>query len=393
MTLFLFYTGLALAIQALFALFEMAAVSLSRIRLQHKEALHDPRAKALGALLRKPSRLFGTTLIGVNAALQAGSECSRRVYEEIGLSPDWAPLTQVVLVVIFAELSPLFAARRHPEQVAMALAPLMRALSFVLAPVLWAFNGLSHLVHRLMGTKAEVPLFLSKEEVSMAFEETGGGELQEAVERIFALKEGKAADWMQPMEEMAQVDPHMAVDKLRVSFETPPSFVSVMHRGQVLGVASLRSLLRAGAKARVLDFSRAPWFLAASTPLFELLDLFRQGNQNMAVLLDPQGEPVGFLTLERLLDRLFGCASGAGLSEERGLFVERTFSGELLVSAFNAEFHTDFSHREGQTMGSWLAEKLGSAPVKGEVLEEGGFEFSVEEVTLLGIKTFSVRTS
>ncbi|MES2274306.1 MAG: DUF21 domain-containing protein, partial [Chlamydiota bacterium] len=68
---------------------------------------------------KRPSRLFGTTLIGINTALVFGSECARHIYESVHLDPDWAPLTQVLLVVIFGELAPMFAARRHPEQLAM----------------------------------------------------------------------------------------------------------------------------------------------------------------------------------------------------------------------------------------------------------------------------------
>ena len=112
MKTYLFLTLLSVAVQALFAFFEMACVSFNKVRLQYYVSIRSRRAIWINYLLKRPSRLFGTTLIGITASLVVGSECSRRFYESIALDPDWAPLTQVPLVVIFGELAPMFAARR-----------------------------------------------------------------------------------------------------------------------------------------------------------------------------------------------------------------------------------------------------------------------------------------
>lgn len=172
---YLLFTLLAVAIQGFFAFFEMACVSFNKVRLQYFVSLGNRRALWLNYLLKRPSRLFGTTLIGVNAALFAGSECARQFYESIHLNPDLAPLTQILIVVIFGELAPLFAARRHPEQAAMFCVPLMILIARILTPVTWCFDAISHFVHKAMGQAKETPLFLSREEVRMAFQERGRG--------------------------------------------------------------------------------------------------------------------------------------------------------------------------------------------------------------------------
>ena len=119
---FLGFTLLAVIIQGFFALFEMACVSFNKVRLQFFASQGKKKAIWLSELIQQPSRLFGTTLIGIAASLQIGSECARRFYEAIGFDPDWTPLSQLILVVIFGELVPMFTARRHPEQIAMAFA-------------------------------------------------------------------------------------------------------------------------------------------------------------------------------------------------------------------------------------------------------------------------------
>ena len=187
---YLSLTLLFILIQGFFAFFEMACVSFNKVRLQYYVSLGTRRALWLNYLLKSPSRLFGTTLIGITTSLVVGSECARRLYESMNLDPDLAPLTQVLLVVIFAELSPMFAARRHPEQAAMFCVPLMILIAKVLTPMIWAFDALSTLVHRAMSKQKETPLFLSREEVHMAFEERGegGDEFNDAASQIFQLK-------------------------------------------------------------------------------------------------------------------------------------------------------------------------------------------------------------
>ncbi|MBM3184229.1 MAG: DUF21 domain-containing protein, partial [Chlamydiae bacterium] len=215
-TLFLSLSFLAIVLQAIFAVFEMASVSFNRVRLQYYVSQGRKRAIWLDHLLKRPSRLFGTTLIGINTALQLGSECSRRFYEAIHLNPDFAPLTQVVLVVIFAELVPLFAAMRHPEQIVMFLVPMMIALSKVLMPLTWAFDGISKLGHWIMRKPVETRLFLSREEVKTAFsEKEKQDEITKVTSQIFKLKSMTAKDLMISLNKVPMVSSFGTVEEVK----------------------------------------------------------------------------------------------------------------------------------------------------------------------------------
>ena len=103
---------------------EMACVSFNKVRLEYYVSKGKKRALWLSFLLHHPAYLFGTTLIGVNVALIIGSECARRFYAALGLNPDLAALTQILLVLIFAEISPMFAGRRYAEHVASLVSEL-----------------------------------------------------------------------------------------------------------------------------------------------------------------------------------------------------------------------------------------------------------------------------
>src|SRR3972149_4151728 len=191
---------LSILVQGLFSMFEMACVSFNKIRLQYYVSMGSRRAKWLSSLLNHPGQLFGTTLIGVNTALQIGSECSRRFYEGLGLNPDWAPLTQIFLVMIFAELSPMFAGRRFAEHVAMLTIGFFYFLTKLLSPLIWLLDLFCRWVNRLLGVSKSTGLYLSREELQNLIEERDETkELNTVVGNIFALKNMMAKEVMRPL--------------------------------------------------------------------------------------------------------------------------------------------------------------------------------------------------
>lgn len=395
---YLFYTVLAIAIQGLFAFFEMACVSFDSVRLQYYVNLGRRRALWLHYLLKKPSRLFGTTLIGITTSLVIGSECARHFYESISLDPDWAPITQIPLVVIFGELVPMFAARRHPEQSAMLLVPFMILIARILTPITSTFDAFSRLLHRLMGKSEEAPLFLSREEVMMAFEDRDEGtqERNLAVSQIFKLKNFSAGQLMIPLHKVQMVSSHATLANVRhlLSVHYAP-ILPIYHKTpqNIVAMLQLRDLLPLEEHKRVLDVAKSPWFVTKDTSVLQLLQQFRRNNQNVAVILEPSsGHACGILTLDEILAQIFGEEVQNTPQETSSHYIERTLSGEMTIAAFNQEFNTHLPSHSAKTLSDLLLAELGHLPVKGESMRMEALEFTVEEPTLRGVKTLSVRS-
>ncbi|MDE3055111.1 MAG: HlyC/CorC family transporter [Verrucomicrobiota bacterium] len=390
---FLLWTFVAIVLQGLFILFEMSCISLPRIRLQYAVSRKEKRALFIDFLLQRPSRLFGTTLIGINTALLTGSECARQFYQALHCNPDWAPISQVVLVVIFAELIPLFTARRHPRQIAFLLAPLMILFARLLTPLIWAFDTLSHGLHRLMGVPRETPLFLSREEVKMAFQVEDEEELLTA--QIFQCKGKEALELMTPLGKIEMIAATSTVLQVRhlLSVHYVP-FLLVYHRYQhnVVGVVFARDLLRASDDKKVLDLVKSPWFVPQTTSLLALLEQFRRNNQSAAVVLGASGEAVGLLRLEDIVSWLFGEESFVPSQVLPPLHIERTLSGDMEAAAFNRQFQGDLSYFSEETLSDLILRSLEHVPIKGETVQLGSYLFTVLEPSLRGAKILSVRS-
>ncbi len=392
------FTLLAVLIQGFFALFEMSAVSFNRIRLQYYVSRKKRRAAWLSYLIRRPSRLFGTTLIGINTALQFGSECARRFYESAHLDADFAPLTQVVIVLIFGELAPMFAARRHSEQIAMSLVPIVMAVSKVLTPITWAFEMISNFIHSLLAKPNEAPLFLSREEVKGAFEErqSGDEEFNALVNSIFHMRNLTAGQLMLPVAQAQIFSSEATVQEVRQMLMrryTPVLPMYKKNKEEIIAVAHARSLLRLQDKDKIWPCARSPWFVTQNTPILQLLDQFRQNNQNVAVILNQSGKTIGILTLDQIVDSMFGKQELTSQDRvDTAPVIERTLSGSMTVAEFNRQFEADLEGDPSISLSVLIESELDHAPVRGESIRLGGYEFTVVELTPRHIRILTART-
>lgn len=394
---FLFFTLLCVFLEAFFSMSEMALVSLNKARLQYYVSKGSKRAKWITYLMDRPSRLFGTTLIGVNTALQLGSECSRRFYESIDINPDFAPITQVIIVLIFGELVPLFAARRHSEYFSMIFVPIIYLFSKILTPFIYAIDGLSHLVYKIVGKADTHSLFLSREELQHAFEDQSGKKSdQDLISNIFSVKKKKVSEIIIPIHLVQKFSSEIILKEVRhvLSVNYTP-YIPLYHRDpdNIVSLLYPRDLLRAKESERVVGYSHPPWFITQDTPILQVLKQFRTNNQSIAVVLDQNGKATGIVTLDQVVGMFFGDIEKIPYQEDKSdVFVERTFSGDMPISLFNEQFDAQLGHEGAVSLSDLIIETLKRHPIKGEIIRIDRFEITVIEASLLEVKMVSIRT-
>lgn len=392
---------------AFFSMSEMACVSLNKIRLQYYVGIGNARAYRLNELLKKPSHLFGATLIGVNMALVFSSEFARQTFAALGLDPDFAPLVQVLLVVIFGELAPMFAARHYSEHVAMMFIPFLSAWSRCMQPLLWAIDKLTKLVHILFGKrgKQEENFYLSKEELLSLItegeedESVHSSEFNAIVSNIFTLKTKSAEKAMNPLQSSHLISSTTSIGELRELLKkTGVEFFPVYTRElkNIIGVIFPRDVLRIDDHRRVKEHMRAPWFIDQTTPVLDILQQFRRNNQSVAIVLNDKGVGVGILSLQDILDEIFSTTQleKKTLSEDfqEKLLIERTFPGDMSIREFNEMYKSSIDPQGCVTFSELILQNLGHHPEEGESIFISPFEIIVKETSFLEIKTILIKT-
>jgi len=395
-----------IATQALYNMVEMAIVSFNKVRLQYYVNKGDKRAVWIHKLIQKPSRFFGTTLLGVTISLQVGSECARQFYYSMGLNPDLALITQFFLVVIIAELAPIFAARRYAENVSMLGSPIIYASSLVMAPIVWTCGVITNAFIKLFaGTQQEPDLFLSRDEIQRIVEEqeeslpVSGekGDFNLIVSNIFHLKNKVAKQVMVPLDKIKMIPSTATIGEVRqLQAKVSVSFLPIYHRyrSNIVAMAFSRDLIRIPDNRRARDNAKSPWFITEQTTITQILNQFRHNNQHVAVVLDEKGQAKGILSLEDILEEIFEESDASFVEQpvEEQLVIERSFPGEMKISEFNSAFHANIERDGAETLEELIVNHLGAHPHQGESVRIDRFEFTVEESNILGIKTISVRT-
>jgi len=400
----LFFNLLATAFLAFYSMVEMACVSFNKVRLQYYVYKGDKRAKWLHYLLDHPFRLFGTTLIGVNVGMVAGSECAREFHSSLGLSPDLAPLSQVAFVVVFGELAPMFAARHYAEDVAMIGSPLVYASARLLTPILWVIGWMTRLANLLFkGQATRSEFFLSKEELQKILEEKGdplsnGEESQEfnvITRNIFSLRHKTAADVMTPLQRICRLPSHATIAQMKNIVKRTDANSVMIYTKQptnIVGIAFPRDLLRVADGKRVRDYSRAPWFVTEKTPLATILHQFQRNNKSVAVILDNKGKAKGVFTLDELVAEIFGETRCKPTKERALFFLERTFAGDMQVKAFHRQFGVLLDKNENLTLSQLMHERLARHPEEGDSIYIDPFELIAKETSLLDVKSVIVKS-
>ncbi len=397
-TWFLLLALFCVAVEGVFSMFEMASVSLNKVRLQY-EALHKKKKKAIwvNSLIDNPSKLFGTTLLVVNTVLQIGSEAARRFYESIGLSPDLAAISQTVIVLMFGELVPLFASRKCPEHTVDLFIPVIYFISKVLTPFIWVVNGLSHVINYLF-QKEETQYYLSREEIERAIEEKEKEKSVEAiVGNIFSLKSKSVKHAMIGLDTVDMVSSHAMIGEVRQVFENNDfSFIPIYHHlmHNVVSIVFPRDLLMIGEKERVIDHGQSPWFVAEDASIFQIIQEFRLNNQSVAVVINKEGKAIGFLTLDEIVDEMLGESNPFFQKPKKckKVAMERTLLGDLALEQFNNQFHCQLTYKDAITLNDLITMILDRHPLAGDVVRIDQFEMIVLEVSLLGVKTVLVKT-
>lgn len=405
---FLILTLCCIAMEAFFSMLEMACVSFNKVRLQYYVSKNNRRARWLNNLLHRPPVLFGTILICVNTALQVGSESSRRFYDALGLNPDWAALTQIFLVLIFAELSPLFAARRSPEHVAMFGIPVVYLASIILRPLIWLLDRLCFAINKLIGVKEGGGLYLSRDELQNIIEEheepalvrENKEEFNTVTANIFSLKNKTAKELIKPLNSVQLIPSICTLGEMRgLLTSTYSSFLPIYHRRpeNIVGIAYPRDFLRLKDNEKVRSHARPPWFITENTSILQILKQFRKNNQSVAVVLNEAGLAIGILTLDEIVDEIFSqkddWSSIADIAPRtHHVVVDRAFPGDMLIADFNRQFHVHLENNGVETLSELVTKILGHSPAKGETIHIDQFELTIEETSLLGARVISVRT-
>ncbi len=352
----LFIVVALIALNAFFAMSEMALVTSRKLRL--KQLAEDSRGarKAL-ELAEHPDDLLSTvqvgiTLIGVLTGVFGGQAIGLLIADWIG---DLWPSAQqharaigigtaVTLItagqVIFGELIPKRLAITNPEGIASKVAIPLDLLARAAKPVVFGLGAINRGVLRLLGIRDDARSAITEEEIHLLVSESHEQGVIDADERnmmnrVMRLGDRTAESLMTPRMRIAWLDAAAALsDNLETMRETPYSRYPVCRGSDsdVLGVLEVKTLLDELGKPEPELFRdiRPALFVSESTHALKLLEILREEQQSLALVVDEYGDIQGMVTVTDVMGAILGRLQAGESAAAEPLVIARA-DGSLLV--------------------------------------------------------------
>lgn len=396
----------------LFAMTEIAMVSVRRERLRQRAEKGDARAKAALEMAESPNRMLSTvqigiTLIGVVAGVYGGATLAGEVAEPLAAVPGVGAFAQeiaIVLVVgvitflslVVGELAPKRIGLAYAESLARYMAGPMDALATLFNPLIRVLGWSTDAVLKMLPLRAAEEPVVTEDEVRGLMQEglrVGAFRRVESemVSNVLELDRLTVQDIMTPKPKIIwlnQDDRHEAIwHKIVVSHHSQfPVYAG--SRDHVVGMVSVKAIyanLAAGAPVRLRDLMVRPLIVPESQIVLKLLDTFRQTGHHAALVADEFGSITGMVTLIDVMESVVGDfrAPGDRSRPEIRKRGDGTWLADGLVEIERVEqalpgFKSpDSGEREYKTLAGFVMKRMGHVPHEGEAVAYDGYLFEV----------------
>ncbi len=376
---------------------ETALFSLSRLdQLRLKE---HPRSSCRLAvkLLRSPRKVLATILIGNEFSdIISSSVATLALVKLFGPRGEWLAYPLMTgLLFLFGDLIPKVFGFRQREKMACLLAPMLRVFIFVFSPVRVFMLSFTNAFLRLCGipTREEHPL--SEEDLLQLIEESYQAGILGDQERrfIYGLLESEkinVSTIMTPRRDIFALEDAPITEELLFLIKKKGfSRIPVYRQGldHVIGILHVKDLLRwqlEGKAKRLADLVRPPFFVPEMMRVRTLLEEFQKRRLKFALVVDEYGTVVGLVTLEDVLEELFG-----EIYDEFDIRREPIkeiapqswlVSPRVRVEEFNRVAGANIPSEDFETIGGLVLFLFGELPKEGQSKEAFGFRFTVEKV-------------
>lgn len=394
---------------------EIAVISARKVRLEQVANRGNRKARVALKLVNAPNNFLSTvqigiTLIGILSGAVAGTTIAERLTLIFKGNPILKPYSEGISVgivvslvtylsLVIGELVPKRIALNYPETIACTIAPTMRFLSRLAAPLVLLLSKSTDLLLELLGIKDSEEQSVTEEEIKVLIRQgTESGMFeeseQEMVERVLRLGDRSVKSLMTPRTKIVWLDLDSPLTETLQKVNESNYSQFPVGRGSIdrcVGIVRGNKLLKTqlfNQNAELESLMQSPLYVAESTRALNVLEQFKQTGIHIALVTDEYGGIEGLVTLTDLMEAIVGDLPLVEIQEEP-MAIQREdgswlLDGLLAIDEFRSIFDNE-SLPEMQThvyhtLGGFVMHSLMHIPQSGEHFEWGGLRFEVMDM-------------
>jgi len=387
---------------AFFAGIEMAFYSVNRFGIELKKKQGKPGAQILSRLIKTPEIFLGTTVIGFTLSLVCFvllfSTVTQPLWNFIGIPYDSVRLGLDItlasfIVLVFGEFISRSIFRAHSNLILSRLVWIVNLFYIILQPIASLFINLSNWVLKYV---FNVRMDESKEsfvrsDMETLFQENNEDEYEpkelhtNLFENALELPKIKIRQCLVPRKEIIAIEAKTSIEELKEKFIHTKLSKLVVFEGsidQITGYVHQLDLFKhpETLASILLPISAIPESMSAT----DLIDKFTKERKSIAWVVDEFGGTAGIVTMEDVLEEIFGEIHDEYDSEE---FVEKRiseneyiFSGRLELDFLSQKYELNFPDDESETLSGYIINYHETIPRQKERIIIDNYEFDILNV-------------
>jgi putative hemolysin len=396
-------------VSVFFSATETALFALRRVDLLKWKAEGNQLAGVIGKMLESPSRLISTIFIGNEFANVSLSSVLAALL--ISMLPSYGEIAALVagtLAILIGDITSKCIVWPRAKSFSLLAARPFLLFSRIVGPLRYLMEKVADGILLVLGGGKVVSGKSGLTEREFRFLVDVGGENgtldpgeRELIHNIFEMTDQRAGEIMTPLADVFMVPVDIPREQLLAQSRKYGYSRIPVYRGdrkEVIGILYLKDLLRPvpeGGDASLSGLLRPPFVVPTSKKLPLLLREFQRMKVHLALVVDEFGNIVGIVTLEDVLEELFGEIREEHDREEKELIPRPDGSWRILgktpIHRFNDAFAAGLPDQEWDTVAGLLLHEFGRLPGKGDSILLGSFRFTVERVRGIRIVEVGVR--
>jgi len=414
---------ISLILSAFFSGMEIAYVSSNKIHIEIEKKQNDLIAKVLTKLTQKPSKFIATMLVGNNLALvvyayymggilQSWIEGANFGYPWLtDFFVEFSLLTQTListlLVLITAEFLPKVFFQIYANSLLKIFAVpaylFYVAFSFISSFIIWISDKVLKKFFKTEGdevqlafTKVELGNYITEQIESVETNEELDSEIQ-IFQNALEFSEVKSREVMIPRTEIVAVEKEESLSELNAMFtETGLSKILIYQESidDIVGYVHSFELFKK--PQSITDILRPVIFVPETMLVKDVLNILIKKRKSIAVVIDEYGGTSGMMTVEDIVEELFGEIEdehdSVVLIEEEVAEGVYKFSARLEVDYINEAYKLELPEDENyETLGGLIVNHTEGIPEENDVVDIEGYQFHIIQTSNTKIELVQVR--
>lgn len=378
-----------LLLSAFFSASELAFIVANKLKIELRARKNNLSAKQAFYFNQNPQMFFSTILIANNIANIAFSSIfAVFVVELFNLDEIYILLISTTILLLFGELLPKYFAREYADFVILIFAPIIRVINYIIYPFVKIISSISSFFSKSVNINEENNQFLySKEEFQkLVLESEAAGKVDknnsEILHKVFELGEQKIYEAISPRTEIVGVEINSSIDEVINKFvQSSYSKLPVYEENldNIKGVVLAYDLFESPQNLR--SIMREVIFVPDTKKSLDMLNEFLQKHASIAIVVDEFGGTAGIITLEDIMEELFGeirdeydVDENVCKKIDEDIFI---FSAKIETDYINEQYNLGVPEGDYETIGGYITTKIGRIPLQGENLTIDSFNIII----------------